>query len=78
MDGVFVSIGHSPRSEIVSSQIVTDEDGYVKVLDPTTKTNIFGVFAAGDLVDKNYKQAITAAGSGCKAALDAEKYLAIL
>lgn len=75
VDGAFVAIGHIPRSEIVTGQIDTDEEGYVKVEEPTTKTNLKGVFAIGDLVDRTYRQAITAAGSGCRGALDAEWYL---
>jgi len=75
VDGAFVAIGHIPRSEIVSGQIDTDEEGYVKVEEPSTKTNVAGVFAIGDLVDRVYRQAITAAGSGCQGALDAEWYL---
>ncbi|MCC6755079.1 MAG: thioredoxin-disulfide reductase [Solirubrobacterales bacterium] len=75
VDGAFVAIGHIPRSELVVGQIDTDEDGYV-IADPaSTKTNLAGVFAVGDLVDHTYRQAITAAGSGCKGALDAEWYL---
>ncbi|MEZ5158938.1 MAG: thioredoxin-disulfide reductase [Candidatus Nanopelagicales bacterium] len=76
--GVFVAIGHDPRSELVKGQIDLDDEGYVLVQGRTTKTNIDGVFAAGDLVDHTYRQAITAAGSGCSAALDAERYLAAL
>lgn len=74
--GLFVAIGHIPRSELVSSQITLNSEGYVEVEGRTTKTNIAGVFACGDLVDHTYRQAITAAGSGCQAALDAEKFLA--
>lgn len=72
---LFVAIGHDPRSELVKGQIDVDDEGYVKVLGRTTKTNIDGVFACGDLVDHTYRQAITAAGSGCSAALDAQHFL---
>jgi len=75
VDGAFVAIGHIPRSEIVTGQIDTDDEGYVKVEEPSTKTNLKGVFAVGDLVDRTYRQAITAAGSGCQGALDAEWFL---
>ena len=74
--GMFVAIGHDPRSELVKGVIDTDAEGYVQVSGRTTATNIPGVFACGDLVDNRYRQAITAAGSGCQAALDAEKFLA--
>jgi thioredoxin reductase (NADPH) len=74
--GVFVAIGHDPRNALVKGSVDLDEGGYVKVQPGTTKTNIEGVFAAGDLVDSRYRQAITAAGTGCSAALDAEHYLA--
>ncbi|MCU0277509.1 MAG: thioredoxin-disulfide reductase [Candidatus Nanopelagicales bacterium] len=74
--GVFIAIGHDPRSELVKGQVDLDDEGYVLVSGRTTKTNIDGVFAAGDLVDHTYRQAITAAGSGCSAALDAERHLA--
>ncbi|WP_425575193.1 thioredoxin-disulfide reductase [Nocardioides panacisoli] len=74
--GLFVAIGHDPRSELVKGQIDLDPDGYVVVQPGSTETNQPGVFAAGDLVDRRYQQAITAAGTGCAAALDAEKYLA--
>ncbi|MFC9994443.1 thioredoxin-disulfide reductase [Nocardia sp. NPDC127526] len=74
--GLFVAIGHDPRSELVAGQVDLDPDGYVKVQDPTTYTSIPGVFAAGDLVDHTYRQAITAAGTGCRAAIDAERWLA--
>ncbi|MEN9692816.1 MAG: hypothetical protein RLZZ330_460 [Actinomycetota bacterium] len=74
--GLFVAIGHEPRSELVKGVVETDSEGYVVVKGRTTATNIDGVFAAGDLVDNRYRQAITAAGSGCAAALDAERWLA--
>jgi thioredoxin reductase (NADPH) len=74
--GLFVAIGHDPRSELVKGVVDTDAEGYVLVKGRTTATNVDGVFAAGDLVDNRYRQAITAAGSGCAAALDAEKWLA--
>jgi thioredoxin reductase (NADPH) len=73
--GLFVAIGHSPRNELVSEQITLDSEGYVRVKEGTTHTNLEGVFACGDLVDHRYRQAVTAAGSGCQAALDAERFL---
>ena len=73
--GLFVAIGHLPRSELVKGQIKTNSEGYVEVEGRSTKTNLKGVFACGDLVDHTYRQAITAAGSGCQAALDAERFL---
>lgn len=76
--GVFVAIGHDPRSELVADQVNTDADGFVIVDHPSTRTNLAGVFAAGDLVDHTYRQAITAAGTGCAAAQDAQHYLAAL
>ena len=76
--GVFVAIGHDPRSELVTGQVDTDADGYVRVAHPSTRTNLPGVFAAGDLVDHTYRQAITAAGTGCAAAQDAQHYLSHL
>jgi len=74
--GVFVAIGHDPRNELFKGQIELDDEGYVKVDDPSTRTNVRGVFAAGDLVDHTYRQAITASGTGCAAALDAERFIA--
>ncbi len=76
--GLFVAIGHDPRSELLQGKIKLDDEGYVLVDAPTTRTSAPGVFAAGDLVDHTYRQAITAAGTGCAAALDAEKFLADL
>jgi thioredoxin reductase (NADPH) len=73
--GLFVAIGHDPRSELFRGQVELDDEGYVKVKSPTTHTNLEGVFAAGDVVDHTYRQAITAAGTGCAAALDAERYI---
>lgn len=74
--GLFIAIGHDPRSELIAGQIDLDDEGYVLVDAPNTRTNLPGVFACGDLVDHTYRQAITAAGTGCSAALDAERFLA--
>ena len=74
--GLFIAIGHDPRSELVKGQIDVDAEGYVLVKERTSLTNLEGVFACGDLIDHSYRQAITAAGSGCAAALDAERFLA--
>jgi thioredoxin reductase (NADPH) len=74
--GVFMAIGHDPRSALVADQLDVDEDGYVRTRSQSTYTNIDGVFAAGDLVDRTYRQAVTAAGTGCSAAIDAERWLA--
>lgn len=75
VSAMFVAIGHDPRSEMLQGQVALDESNYVLVEHPSTRTNVAGVFAAGDLVDSHYQQAITAAGSGCRAAIDAENYL---
>ena len=76
--GLFIAIGHDPRSELLPGQVDLDDNGYVLVNQPSTATNLAGVFASGDLVDHHYRQAVTAAGTGCAAALDAERYLALL
>jgi thioredoxin reductase (NADPH) len=74
--GLFVAIGHEPRTELVRGQLKLDDAGYIVVESPSTRTNLEGVFACGDVVDHTYRQAITAAGTGCSAALDAERWLA--
>ena len=76
VSGAFIAIGHSPRSELFAGQLPTDPDGYLLVEQPTTRTAIEGVFACGDVVDRTYRQAVTAAGTGCAAAIDAERWLA--
>ncbi len=75
IDGFFLAIGHTPNSDVFRKFIDTDPAGYIKTIPGTSKTNVRGVFAAGDVQDPHYRQAVTAAGSGCMAAIDAERYL---
>jgi thioredoxin reductase (NADPH) len=78
IDGFFLAIGHKPNSDIFKPWIETDDAGFIMTKDGTPKTNLPGIFAAGDVADPTYRQAVVAAGSGCKAAMEAEKYLLTL
>ena len=75
IEGLFIAIGHKPNTDLFQGKLTMNEVGYIEVEEPTTRTNVEGVFACGDATDPSYRQAITAAGSGCKAAIDAERWL---